>query len=51
MNLRFAKVKASSGFGDGIIPWNNYQPDAEKGDLDESTERCLPTGLSRHNES
>jgi hypothetical protein len=51
MNLRLAEVKASSPFGDVIIPWNNCRPDAEKRDLDGSTERCVLTGLSKNNES
>jgi hypothetical protein len=34
MNLRFAKVKASSRFGKELIPWSNYQPEAGKRDLD-----------------
>jgi hypothetical protein len=28
------KPKASSCFGDAIIPWNNGRPDARKGNLD-----------------
>jgi hypothetical protein len=51
MNLRFTKVKASSRFGDMIIPWNNCQPDVGKRDLDGSTEICVLTGLSKDNES
>jgi hypothetical protein len=51
MNLRFAKIKASSRFGDMILPWNNYRPEAGKRNLDDSTERCVLTGLSKNNES
>jgi hypothetical protein len=50
MNLLFAKVKASSPFGDVIIPWNNCRPDAGKRDLDGSTERRVLTGLRKNNE-
>jgi hypothetical protein len=49
MNPRFAKVKASSGFGDVIIPWNNCRSDAGRRDLDGSTERWVLTGLSKDN--
>jgi hypothetical protein len=51
MNLRFAKIKTSSRFGDVIIFWNNCRPDAGKGNLEGSAERCLLTKLTKNSES
>jgi hypothetical protein len=51
LNLRLAKVQASSRFGDVIIPWNNCQPKARKRDFGGPIERCVPIGLSKSNAS
>jgi hypothetical protein len=51
MNLRFAKIKACSRFGDVIIPMNNCRPNAGNRNLDGSIEGYVLTGLSKNNES
>jgi hypothetical protein len=48
MNLRFAKVKASSHFDDVMIPWNSFW--TGKNDVDGCTEGCVLTGSSKNNE-